>query len=398
MTQFSTGDPAKQREEPMPRRDWVLVPVVSLFTICFVLISTDILARIVFPRSETASEDCMVFNDPLTGPRGIPNSVCREKNWESEVTEYRFNSFGYRTDLEPEPKRSNSYRIVMIGSSFAVGARVPIEKTLAVLLPAELSRRLGKDVELYNESLYFLTPRALALHFKQVLAAKPDMILWVLTPYDVWNPTPPKGLKVSHGHSAYEKVKVFLGDFWPRLSAELHDHSLFMLQHFMWLSQSLSTTSYLADRPNEPFLMGPAFLRVKSSAEWQRQLGQFDGDAASIEAQARDAHVPLVAFLFPFRSQAAMISKGEWPEGSDPFKLGRELRSIILSHGGAYINILPDFRGIPSAEQGFFPVDGHPNALGHALVAAMLTKAFTQGALPSLKVNGSESALLEQGR
>ena len=56
-------------------------------------------------------------------------------------------------------------------------------------------------------------------------------------------------------------------------------------------------------------------------------------------------------FLVPTRAQAAMISMGEWPAGYDPYKLDDELRAIVTSHGGIYIDILPDFRNIPNPEQ-----------------------------------------------
>ena len=60
------------------------------------------------------------------------------------------------------------------------------------------------------------------------------------------------------------------------------------------------------------------------------------------------AGIPLVAVLVPDRTQAAMISMmDECPKGFDPYKLGNELRSIIVSHGGTYIDILPEFRTYP---------------------------------------------------
>jgi hypothetical protein len=90
--------------------------------------------------------------------------------------------------------------------------------------------------------------------------------------------------------------------------------------------------------------------------------------------------------LLPNRAQAAMISMGEWPAGYDPYKLDAELRSIVTSHGGIYIDILPDFRAIPNPEQHYLPVDSHPDAGGHAIIAAMLAKELTGGAVPALKV------------
>jgi hypothetical protein len=116
-------------------------------------------------------------------------------------------------------------------------------------------------------------------------------------------------------------------------------------------------------------------------------LHEFDYYVGEIEARARAAGVPLVVVLVPDRAQAAMISMGEWPAGYDPYKLGEEVRTIVVSHGGTYIDILPDFRNIPNPEQYYLPVDGHPNAEGHAIIAGLLARELTSGAIPELRVH-----------
>jgi hypothetical protein len=127
-------------------------------------------------------------------------------------------------------------------------------------------------------------------------------------------------------------------------------------------------------------------------------LHEFDGYAEDIKERARAAGIPLAAVFLPERAQAAMISMGEWPPGYDPYKLDDELRSIITSHGGTYIDILPEFRGIPNPEQGYFPVDGHLNAGGHAVFSKLLTRELTGGAIPALKISAQQPAALEQRR
>jgi hypothetical protein len=87
-----------------------------------------------------------------------------------------------------------------------------------------------------------------------------------------------------------------------------------------------------------------------------------------------------------------------WPAGFDPYKLDNELRSMIESHGGTYVDILPDFRNIPNTEQGFFPLDVHPNARGHAIICGLLAREITNGAVPVLRVAAPQKAALEQGR
>jgi hypothetical protein len=93
-----------------------------------------------------------------------------------------------------------------------------------------------------------------------------------------------------------------------------------------------------------------------------------------------------------------MISMVEWPAGYDPYKLDNELRTIITRHGGTYIDILPDYRNIPNAEQGFLPVDGHPNAGGHATITRLLARRLTDGSIPALRITTQPQAGLEQNK
>lgn len=271
----------------------------------------------------------------------------------------------------------------MIGTSTAFGTHLAREKTIAALLPAEISRQTGRTVELYNEALAWETPHSLTLRFNDVLAAKPDMILWMMTPWDVANAplvlsSPAEAEAGGFLAKVRKRAKGFRGGV--------------LLQYFLYKSPS----SYV--RLSLLGVGGPEFLKAKLNGEWQRHLNEFDGYAAVIETRARAACIPLVAVFVPERAQAAMISMGEWPAGYDPYKLGDELQGLIVRHGGTYIDILPEFRTIPNPERGYFPVDGHPNAVGHAMIAGFLARELTGGAVPALKTAGPQHSVLEPGK
>lgn len=127
-----------------------------------------------FSQSKTSIEDCFILYDVATGARGIPNSICWEKRPETELTEYKFDKCGYRAGLECGPKRPGNYRIVMTGSSVALGERVPVQETLAALLPADLSRMTGRRVELYNRDMGYGFARSTALRFNPAAQAHPN--------------------------------------------------------------------------------------------------------------------------------------------------------------------------------------------------------------------------------
>ena len=403
MTQFSSGAAENLKEAKLPRRDWILLPLVGVLTICFIAVCVELIARRVFSESAKTLASCFVMNDPLTGVRGIPNSVCREKGPETQWIESRFNSCGYLAGMECGPKQPGHYRIVMTGSSVAVGEHVQREQTFAALLPEELSRQTGHTIELYNESMGFGFSHSTALRFNDVLTAQPDMILWILTPMDIEGGQlglPSRAIANWNNQSLAAKA-------WFRIKTSFNSGSMsdavsqvfgrtrtsLLLRHYLYESQSQYVKAYLMESPEIT-----DFLRAEPSPTWKMRLQKFADDAADMEARAKAAGVPFVAVYIPNRAQTAMISMGHWQEGFDPYRLDNDLRSIITSHGGTYLEILPDFRNIPNPEQYYLPVDGHPNISGHALLSKLLAKALTSGPTPALSVAAQPKAAPEQKR
>jgi hypothetical protein len=327
---------------------------------------------------------------------------------ESASVEYRFNSCGDRSDVDCGPKPVGAYRIVMIGSSFDFGMFVAREKSFAAVLPDKLSSQTSRPVELYNEAMQWGFPASAALRIKRALAEHPDMLLWVLTPTDIASssfilpytaPTADSN-KDRVPAKNWDRVKLAfatlpvpdaLSFIWDRTIGSIWSQQLdkfrasptgILLQHLMYRDRNLYIKSYLMQADSES-----GFLKRNASERWKTDLQEFDKDAAHIEEQTNSAGVPLVAVLVPNRAQAAMISSGEWPPDVDPYKLNNELRAIIESHGGVYLDILPDFRAVPDPEKHYYPVDGHPDPDGHAMIATFLARALTSGAIPALKVD-----------
>jgi hypothetical protein len=402
MAHSNAGNPANLKEEKLPRRDWILLPLICLLTLFFAAVSAESIANRVFNSSETSLNSCLVLNDASTGVRGIPNSVCWEKIPEGQWTEYRFDKCGYREGIECGPKPPGTYRIVMVGSSFALGENVPVEKAFATLLPAELSRQTGRRVELYNEGMGYGFARNTALRFNDVLAAQPDMVLWALTPMDIGQGTATRAeiaaKKANRASWILSRVKdaYATNSIFAVMRAHVADTVIgVLLQHcfFERESQAQYVRSYLTGPERDS-----GFLKAETSPVWKLLLANFEIQAADIEGRTRSAGVPFVAVLVPNRAQAAMISLGEDPVGYDPYKLDDELRSIIERHGGAYIDILPDFRSLHNPEQGYYPVDGHLNANGHATISRLLAKALAGGAIPALKAAPLPQDAANQGK
>ncbi len=408
MDQSKANDREPIKKAKLSRRDWILLPLLSVLTIGIIAGAIETIAEQKFSNPKTSMGTCFVMDDPKTGVRGIPNSVCSHKVPETEPTEYRFNSSGYRADTEFGPKAPGTYRIVLTGSSVALGEQMQREKTFAALLPEELSQQTGHKVELYNEGMHFGSPHSVALRFNGVLSVSPDLILWVLTPWDIEYSSlaSPTGVFIGAGTEHWSPLK--LPASIPHSSKIANAVNSManagrstwregatntFLRHYLYESQSLYVTAFLKEADNES-----GFLKVEPSAEWRSRLTEFDSYAADIEGRARSAGVPLVVTLVPNRAQAAMISTGHWPAGYDPYKLGEELRLVIESHGGTYIDILSAYRNIPNAEQNYLPMDGHPTAEGHEIISDLLAKGLTGGAVPALGVAAQTPVAEKQGK
>lgn len=376
---------------PVARRDWFLLPVIGLVTIVVLAVSMELIARRLLSTTTTSIEDCLVLREPGTGIRGIPNSVCTEKIMESPLVEYRLDGAGFRSAPISKPKAEGVFRIVLIGSSLAIGERVPVEQTLATLLPADLERRSGRRIELYNEGMAYGFPRNAALRFDAALAADPDLILWLLTPTDIekirfdittmaYNTTAASDGSVSQLKNAIlDRIRKGGGTI---VVGNALRHWLYELQ-----SQRQYVQAYLLNKSEDS---EAGFLRATLSADWAARVRELGAYAAEIDAKAHAAGVPVIATLTPNRAQAAMISLGEWPAGFDPYRLSQELRSEITRSGGLFVDILPGFRSLPRPEHFFLPLDGHPDAAGHAALAGLLAKAIVS-AVPELRATGAPS-------
>lgn len=409
MNQSGLTELGVEKEPKSRRRDWVLMPAVSLLTICLMAASAELLSRWFYPVTQIGFQNCFATNDPTGDAAVKPNTVCWEQTAESTLkAEYRFNSRGHRAGTELNPKPPGTYRIVLIGSSLTQGLFVPREKTFAALLPEELSMETGRKIEVYNEATGgefrggpYPTQNS-AQHFDQILAAQPDLILWVITPTDIMNagskgnpdfpdmgalqadPRPATGSAKPQNFWNKITASIAKGTFGERLKSRWEDtRTSVVLKHLLIVSESQDEyiKSYLRNGDNA------SFLKTEPDSKWQMQLQYFNAELAEIVGLAKNARVPLVAVLVPNRPQAAMLSKSDWPAGYDPFKLEDEVRDSIVNHGGRFIDILGDYRRVPGPERDYFPVDGHPDAQGHAIISRLLARELTSGAVPELKAS-----------
>jgi len=377
----------------LPLRDWILLPLLSALTMLALAFAFKMIGARMLASTDPIG-DCIVLDRAKT-QRGVPNRACWKKETESPPVLYSFNACGYRTKLDCAAKSPGTYRIALLGSSYPFGWAVKQQDSFAELLPAELSQRTGRSIQVYNASMIGEggIPRTVASRFHEFLAVQPDAILWIVDPWDIdkadRHPVPWMWMELGDAIKYHLKQaflrKAPLSAISP-ISASIQDKWVVskpgrLIQHYLFQSQSEYVKLYL-ERGGQS-----GFLKAEPDADWKYRLDMFNGYAADIEAQAKAAGVPVIVVFVPNRAEAAMISMNKWPAGYDPYKLGEEVRAIVTSHGATYVDILPDFRAIANPEQYYYPIDNHPDAAGHAIIADMLARELTSGAVSPLRVD-----------
>jgi hypothetical protein len=371
------------------RLPWIVLPVLGILALLAIALPLEIVARKLYNEPGPGSIPCLVMNDPSTGVRGIPNSVCHEKIYESAMAEYRFNSCGHRTLGQCDTKPPGTYRIVMVGSSLPEGFTVSYEQSFAALLPERLSRATGRNVEIYNEGLPFGTPRGTLLRFDQVLAAHPDLILWPMTPWDINNVN--LAIPAGDSHAALTAAMKNLSR-WERLKLQLtekrdlngfmtkNSRAYFMIQHFLYKSDSI----YLAHSLSGTDPYAPSLMETPSP-EWQAKLAQYASYLSEMAVRAKAVGVPFVVIAIPRHAQGALIAENLHTPGVDPFAFGRQIQRIAEHNGVLYVDILHQFRGIPNINTVFYPVDQHLSVRGQRVVADLISEGLSHGIIPPTK-------------
>jgi hypothetical protein len=357
----------------LPLRDWILLPLIGAMTIAILGRGAKLIADREVVRSKQVVGTCI--QQTGSGPRhGVPSSVCVEKNSSSQVVEYRFNSCGDRTPLDCGPKPAGVYRIVLIGSSIPMGWGVSESDSLAERLTSDLSQSTHRRVEVYNSAMEGSggSPNTLADRMPRIMALQPDLILWVMSSWDI----DPDKIRVQ------EKVSQGGNSGWQapdRILAKFRIRS--WLTEVLFRSESVYMSAYIKN------IQEGAQLPADSSNDEDARMRLFSVDAGAIVEGAKAKGVPVVATFLPNRGEAALIFVSPRPAAVDPVRLNNELGTIMVSKGATYVYILPDLQKAPNLDGLYDQLGFHLNVKGHAVLTQILAKAITGGTVPALSTN-----------
>jgi hypothetical protein len=375
----SMGSGSSHKQSAVSKLDWIALPLIALITLVFIVVGTRLIISVRHLHSISTIQKCIVPS--ATGLRALPDSVCHLTNPDGQDVEYRFNSCGDRTPLDCDKKPEGIYRIVLIGSSVAMGSDIDESDSLAERLTSDLSNATHRRVQVYNSAMLGSggSPSNLAGRMSRVIALKPDLILWVLASYDV-------NIRKMRDHDREFREG-------PRTRHTLDDFAddskvAEFLRGLLYRSQSVYLGAYIRN------IRDTARLPENSRSEEDGRMRLFGSYVKAIVDQARDAGVPVVAAFLPNRAEADLLSMRPAPVGIDSERRNNEVRSILVGNGATYVDVLPDLEKTPNLDGLYDQLGYHLTAQGHAALTEIIARALTGGLVPALA--GGEQAQSEK--
>jgi hypothetical protein len=381
----SLSEPAR-----LPRRDLLLLPLLSLLTILVMFGVSEILSRLIWPAQFSSA--CVV-SDRVQGFRFKPNCSVRGKIPEGPWITYRYNECGYRSDNSCGPKPPGTIRIVILGSSVSQALHVPSEEAFFSRAATNLSHLCDRRIDVQSLGVPGSSPAYADRHVQEALALNPDVVIYLVVPYDLNQQMPPEGLAElgTPALTPYSAVAQPAASPLSRLEhLVVQSRTLLVAQHFVFQNRESFIRAYMmyGDKAD--------YLRQPFTPAWQHRFADIDRTIGDIANMLHAAGVPLMIVAVPSRAEAALLSSPQLPAHVDPFAFGREIQTIASKHGAGYVDLMGPFSRLPNAENLYYVVDGHVTSEGHNVIAEEVVQKLQDGSVRAF--SGCTSRQSAQGR
>ena len=367
MSQPSSSSSADIQDTKLPRRDWVILPLIALTTIALMAGICEFAGRIVWPEQD---DTCFIAD--TKGVHYQANCRSRVKIAEGPWIENAYNNCGYRSQEPCGPKPLDSIRIAVLGSSSSYGYGVLYKSIYTTLASEKLNRECNRHVEFQNLGVMASPLKDTFLRTDEALALKPDLLLLVLDPFDVvrFNEFNPNTTEAVGANQAKKD-----GPDWLHaavINPLKNSRSATILEHFMYQNPATYENLYLLSGDTADY------LRVPFSPLWQRRFTNLDAMLRSMMAKTQPTNVPLVVLLTPMVMQGALMNTPP-RAGIDPAAFNREVTRIASKYDIRVIDPLNGFAGQFDVMNLFYVVNGHLSAEGQPIIAEYVNEALLSG-------------------
>jgi hypothetical protein len=337
----------------LPRRDFFILPLISILTIVFLLGLAEIGSRALWP--ERQADSCSIPDTTLPH-RFKPNCQSLMKAVDGPWVTNDYNACGYRTDAPCGPRSGDVLRVDMLGSSFGQSFLAPYDSSVGATLERDLTKQCRRPVQVENMSGGGYQGEVIYRQLDEALALKPDAIVFLVTVLD-FEIEGRDFAKVADPEAAASPQLL------PRIrNWLLQSRTVDVARHFMFADADRYGLFYLKYGDRADFLR-PPFTKL-----WRDRLAYFDSLIGRMQAKIGAAGVPFVLVYVPSHAEAAFIAAPSPPKGIDPYALGNAIGRIASDHGVAYVNLADKFRSVPRAGDLFYAANGHLSARGNPIV------------------------------
>lgn len=268
--------------------------------------------------------------------------------WHPWAVSFRYNELRFR-DVPPESKPEGVYRVAVVGDSFTEGQGVKEADTASRALETLLEEPSPGRFEVRNCGRRGLDLPELFDGFEAALAYEPDLVVYALVLNDAVRPP------------AFQARQSYVND-WILDRERLPDEAAAppgLLRFRTW--------DLIADRLT-------AWRVGRETTRWYLDMWS---DAGNPQGWQRTREL-IREMDRRANRQGARFVVAVWPllvglEGPYPFAPAHEtIRRFCLGAGIPVQDLLPVFRGHPSADLWVHPVDRHPNEVAQAMAARAL--------------------------
>lgn len=358
----------------LPRRDWLLLPLISLLTIVSMFCVSEAATRLVWNRG--GSDPCRLADATRIG--NTPNCTARLKRPESPWVDYSYNDCGYRTEEPCYHKHPGSWRIALLGSSLAEGYMVPYAQTFAAQAGAGLSKVSRRSVEVQDMAAPECWPDCAARRVGEALSVRPDAVMLAISPFDVAQDTvyhPPTGEPPRRPGPDTAKPPLIQRSI-QFLSGS---RTVLVAKHFLYQNTQTYVRLYLLQGDTADFLRQPF------TPAWEKRFSNLDLQLGEMAAKTHAAGVPLLLIVAPEHAQTILLGMPNLPPGVDPYAFERRIARIAAKHGIVFVDVFKEFAAAaPQVNSLFYPADGHWTAAGHFVISQAIVRSCLDGGLPFL--------------
>ena len=282
-----------QETSAFPRRDFFLLPLVSLLTILLLAGVAEGVTRLIWVEQP---DDACQYWDKL-GFRHKAFCASSMKNPEGPWVRYEYNACGYRGKESCGPKSPDVTRFAILGTSIAFGLYVPQDDLFYVRATPGLKNVLKRPVEF--ENLGMLGPD-LGLQDKmidEVAGLHPDGVFFIIVPFD---------LKRLDEKPLWVLQKQEIQKHWfPSLSDLAYlgrsSRAFFVAQHYLLSERDFAVRAFrMKSDPDDAAHVPPTPLSEKRFERLERLV-------RSLSDGFQRRGIPLYVIPLPSRLQAAIM-------------------------------------------------------------------------------------------